>query len=311
MLPRIVWLAMPPKRRGAVKDERGHEPSAVPGLGLAPDEVVLRGGFLKSPAIMAGCEEVGGAMYMPMLKSDPILSNFLSPLPCNRRPLRGTTVLEELQLLRNNFICSAGTLPPEADDDETQQLGLGGDASAKKRRSRAKLEKTLPPTVEVVFVKSGFPDWRVNLKLEKYIRMAPAMEVTIANLRALFARVRADLEEGIIKRQRNGGPQGAARKPRAAAGKRSYWKGKKWLLKERIPKEDQAAMGHEGDAPSTPPSGHRARRPRYRTLMKADSLAESPARRGRPVQTPKEAGRTEADVPVPSEEQGLEDSFAL
>ena len=306
---------MPPKRpvaRKAVRDERGHEPSAAPGLGLAPGEVVLRGGFLNGPAIMGGCEEVGGAMYMPMLKSDPILSNFLSPMPCNRRPLRGTTVLEELQRLRNEYICSAGTVPPpEAEDDETQQLGLGGDASAKKRRSRAKLEKTLPPTVEVVLAKSGFPDWRVKLKVEKWVRMAPAMEVTCAKLRALFARVRADLEEGRIKRERNGGPQGAARRPRVAGGKRGYWKGKKWLLKERIPREVEAAMSSGGDAPVTPPSGHRARRPRFRTLMKADSLASSPARRGRLAETPKRARRTEADVPVPSTEQRLEDSFDL
>ena len=306
---------MPSKKtvaRKAATDERGHEPSAAPGLGLAPDEVVLRGGFLQGPAIVGGCEEVDGAMYMPLLKHDPVLSNFLSPLPCNRRPLRGTTVLQELQRLRNDYISSAGTFPPaEADDAETEQLGLGGDASAKKRRSRAKLEKALPRTVEVVLVKSGFPDWRVNLKLDKYTRMVPAMEVTPANLRALFQRVRADLEEGRIKLERKGGCQGAARRPRTAAGRRGYWKGKKWLLKERVVQEDPAAMGHEADAPATPPSGQRAKRTRYRTLVKADSLASSPARRGRPAATRRVPGRTEADVPVPTTGQGLEDSFAL
>ena len=250
---------------------------------------------------------------MPLLKSDPVLSYFLFPMSCNRRPLRGTTVLEELQRLRNIFIFSAGTLPPEGADDEAQELELVGDASARKRRYRARLERNLPPTtVEVVLVKTGFPDWRVNLKLDKFVRMAPSMEVTSANLEALFEWVRADLEEGTIKRQRKGGPQGAARRPRTAAGQLRYWKGNGLLLKERMPPEDQTAMGHEGDAPTMPPTGHRAKRPKFRTLVKAASLAETtPPRRGRRAQTSPVAPRTEADVPVPAKEQDLEDSVAF
>jgi hypothetical protein len=62
--------------------------------------------------------------------------------------LRGTTVLEELQRLRNICIFSAGTLPPEGADDEAQELELGGDPSARKRRYRARLERKLPQTFD-------------------------------------------------------------------------------------------------------------------------------------------------------------------
>ena len=98
-------------------------PSQTPAVGLAMDELVLRGGFLKNPVILPACQVVGGALYFPLLKSDPVLSNFLSPMPCNRRPLRATRVPEELQKLRNAFILNRGE---EAEPDFAEDLVWGG-----------------------------------------------------------------------------------------------------------------------------------------------------------------------------------------
>ena len=49
---------MGPKAKTArthVKDETGQVPSQAPGLGLAEDEIMLRGGFLQGPVIFGVC----------------------------------------------------------------------------------------------------------------------------------------------------------------------------------------------------------------------------------------------------------------
>ena len=58
-----------------VLDESGQVPSHAPGLGLAADEIVLRGGFLEGPAVYGGCTRVGGAMFMPPPKSCPLYTS--------------------------------------------------------------------------------------------------------------------------------------------------------------------------------------------------------------------------------------------
>lgn len=298
-----------------IQDETGQVPSCAPKLGLADDEIVLRGGFLKGPAIYGGCRELGGAIYMPLLKSEPVLSNLLSPRPCNRRPLRGTQVLEELQKLRNQFILTKGDAQ-EAEQDYAQDLGLGGEVTSKKRRVyKDKAEKTLPPSVVVVYKKDGFPDWHVRLLVDKWVRFAPAMEATVENLQALFERVRSDLEDGDVKRERFGGPAGAARKPKGPREQRRFWTGTRWLEKRPAVQVGGAATGHDGaatghDASSSAQMGSRAKRTRYRTLRVAASNAESPPRlRGRPRKHLAAANRTEADPPAA--ETGLQDDFAM
>lgn len=303
--------------RTHVQDETGQVPLHAPGLGLAEDEIVLRGGFLKGPVIFGGCTEVGGAMFMPLLKSDPVFSNFLSPRPCNKRPLKGTHVPEELQKLRNKFVLTKGE-DQEVEHDYVQDLGLGGEVSSKKRRVyKDKAEKTLPQTVVVVYKKEGFPDWRVRLLVDKWVRYAPSMEVSAENLKALFERVRADLEDGEVKRERFGGPDGAARKPKGPREKRRFWIGTRWLEKRRMEQEGGAATGSD-DHPeaalvavaTAAKTGSRAKRAKFRTLRVAPSHAASPPRqRGRPRKNPQAATSTDADLPV--DEAGLQDDFAL
>ena len=135
--------------RTSIKDEVGHEPSHAPSVGLAEDEVVLRGGFLKAPVVIGGCRLVHGATYFPLLKGDPVISNFLSPRPCDKRPLRGTRLPEELQKLRNDFILTMGVDPAER--DSVDDLAVGGhEPSTKRRRHKPAGETALPPTVVVV-----------------------------------------------------------------------------------------------------------------------------------------------------------------
>ena len=104
-----------------VQDESGQVPLHAPGWGLSADEIVLRGGFLKGLVVYGVCTKVGGAMFTPLLKSDLVFSKFLSPRPCNKRPLRGTHVPEELQQLRNKFILTKGG-EQEGDYDYVQDL---------------------------------------------------------------------------------------------------------------------------------------------------------------------------------------------
>ena len=300
-----------------VQDESGQVPLLAPALGLAEDEIVLRGGFLKGPVIFGGCTQVGDAMFMPLLKSDILFSNFLSPRPCNKRPLEGTDVPEELQKLRNKFILTKGE-EQDGGYDYVQDLGLGGEVTSKKRRVyKDKAEKTLPQTVVVVLKKAGFPDWQVRLLVDKWVRYAPAMEVTAENLKALFERVRADLEDGEVKRERFGGPDGAERKPKGPREKRRFWLGNRWLEKRRMEHDGGAATGHD-DQPeaamvavaTVAQIGCRAKRAKFRTLRVVASNAESPPRqRGRPRKNPQAATRTEADLP--EDEAGLQDDFAM
>ena len=64
--------------------------------------------------------------------------------------------------IRDRFIATKGA-EQEADYDYAQDLGLGGEVTSKKRRVyKDKAEKTLPPTVVVVYKKEGFPDWPVS-----------------------------------------------------------------------------------------------------------------------------------------------------
>ena len=279
-------------------------------MGLAEHEVVLRGGFLKAPVVIGGCRLVHGATYLPLLKGDPVISNFLSPRPCNKRPLRGTRLPEELQKLRNDFILTMCVDPAERAFAEDLAL-CGHVLSTKRRRHTPTGESALPPTVVVVYKKDGFADWAVRVLVDRYIRMAPSIEVTTENLRELFDRVRADLQEGSIVCPRRGGAAGAKRPPRGEPGCRRFWTGRRWLEKRPVEETGAAATSHASGAAG---SGSRARRTKFRTLTVKPSIAVSPSPgRGRPRREPRAAVRTEADLPEvpPVEESGWGDDFGV
>ena len=94
---------MAPKAAAAGTTQRrgggGHDPSAAQ-LGLLETEVVLRGGFLQEPVIIGGCKVLDGRVFMPLLKGDIRLSNFLTDEPSGQRPLSRSLVFETIQKLR-------------------------------------------------------------------------------------------------------------------------------------------------------------------------------------------------------------------
>lgn len=94
---------MPPKAREVGTPRRrlacGHDPAEVR-FGLEETEVVLRGGFLQEPVVIGGCRLVDGRVFLPLLKGDIRLSNFLTDEQGHQRPLSRTMVFETIQKLR-------------------------------------------------------------------------------------------------------------------------------------------------------------------------------------------------------------------
>jgi len=63
-------------------------------------EVVWRGGVLQEPVIICGCKVLDGRVFLPLLKGDNRLSNFLTDGPSGKRPLSRRLVFETIQKLR-------------------------------------------------------------------------------------------------------------------------------------------------------------------------------------------------------------------
>ena len=191
MAPKAA-LAGTTSRRGG-----GYDPAAAH-LGLLETEVVLRGGFLQQPVIIGGCKVSDGRVFLPLLKGDMRLSNFLTDEPSGTRPLSRSLVFETIQKLRphrtddrqraftdihspthrtkqtrtrwqmkmdrNDFILSATNLAGHDPQEEDYAEELAGhepqDDEVKRRRRRARLESSLPPWTEIVFQKPGHEDHR-------------------------------------------------------------------------------------------------------------------------------------------------------
>lgn len=125
-------------------------------VGLADSEVVLRGGYLAEPVIIGGCIVADGRKFMPLLKGDVRLSNFLTPLRANERPLSRTLVIETIQKLRNDFILAAGMPAAGEEEDYAEEMEAdGAPAEQRARRRRAASERALPQYAEIIVQKPG------------------------------------------------------------------------------------------------------------------------------------------------------------
>ena len=101
----------------------------------------------------------------------------------------------------------------------------------------------------------------MRVAVERFTRMAPAIEATPENMEALLERVLADLRAGQDKRLQHGAGAGhqppQRRQPKGARGQREYWlQGKKpgdagrWLKKLR---DQPGGAGGDTKKPDRPP----------------------------------------------------------
>jgi len=171
--------------------------------GLMPGELVLRGGFLKEPALLTTLIPAGTKQYLPCWKTDPVLNTFLTPVSSCKRPLADCGTLERLLKLRNDLIEKNIQAQKEQeaadaakaaldDDDPIAALGLDAPAAKPARRPRARgggaaavasgeLEVALP----------GGAIWKPRVLLGDQ-KKALALEATGENLESLLELVRHD-----------------------------------------------------------------------------------------------------------------------
>ena len=273
-------------------------------VGLAPDEVIVRGGWLREPTMVGGCINIDGRNFLPLLKGDKRLCNWLTPFRGMDRPLSRTTIVEELQELRNNLIRSgaSGTSDDDKRDYARDLLLVKRDARRRTPEEKAQDASGSPKIGEIVLQKEGFPDWTLSVVLDRFIRMAPAIEMTDENVQQLFERVNHDLEAGGHKREAHGSGSPADRKrPKGPAdGPREYWlaSAKRWVKKELVNKEEEeedhmeertgatteagsstAVVAFEAEGPPGGARPHRGSRKAYRTLLRRGTDATPPRRR--------------------------------
>jgi len=239
-------------------------------VGLASAEMVLRGGYLRSPIVLQRLKVVEGKQFVYLTKTgggSVVLARFLTKEAPRKRPLAKTAVFESIAKLRDaayrNFAATplgAATALDEAAatplgaatafDDPCEALGLDDDVEqATEQRTRPRARKgakkrlhkkdqvAVPPTAEVCYERPGQTDWKFHVLLEGAAK-CPAIEATQANLQMLFTLVDDDVMHGATRRARHGVATASTRPaPRGPAGRRSYAIHHKWVTKISEPRE--------------------------------------------------------------------------
>jgi hypothetical protein len=222
----------------------------VVSLGLLPNEIVIRGGLLLKPVIVSNVSVVAGAHYLVLIKSNPVLCQFLAGQTSCKRPLVKTMVFETLQKARNTKFkelveeargASGDLGPGEADDaDIEDKLGLDLDvvvSSPTKGKRKVAISRLVAQVPSAAKVSMLGGEWCPMMLMEGSTK-APAIEATPDNLRRLFDMAQAEMEDGIAKRARHGSNSGDRPEPRGPQGRREYVVGNKWVTKIRV--EDAA-----------------------------------------------------------------------
>jgi hypothetical protein len=260
-------------------------------LGTLPTEIVLRGGLLKGPVVLAGLSVVLGKQFVALRKADKVLNEFLTGRPAHLRLLAKTSIFEKLLALRNGRCRDllAEIRQPAGDDagvmvagaeGQKDDLGLDdpGDVLVAEnhvaQRARSVSHRVLKSQLHrTAVVSQEQPDgtlWKPVLLVD-VAHKAPAMECVAANFQALFDIVQADLADGTSHRKRYGSdcPLPAAKAPRHYGdGSSEYWVRGRWVRRYKL-------------ASDTRPVIHR----KYRTLKRKPSdeaaAADSKKARGR------------------------------
>ena len=258
-------------------------------VGLGPLELVLRGGGLRHPAVVAGLVDHGGVLFVPLRLRGAALHKFLTGKAMSKGLLHHSPTLEALarlraqakEALRVKEVVEAVIPPGEVDFADA--LGLGASPASSTKPKKGHIKKRWGPgprseasvAAEVRFQREGFEPWDVKLLLGT-ARAAVHMEASAANFEALRGFVLDDIARGhgaVALRQGRGGI--SARSPRGPKGKREYWRSdrKVWVLKEPLAGEVALEEGRD----TAGPKGTR----KFRTLIRRTSEETPPARRRR------------------------------
>ena len=230
-------------------------------VGLHSTELVLRGGSLKGPEVLAGLRVVDGKPFVYLQQSNTVLCRFLTGHPACFRPLAKTSVVEDLRRLRdeafstatNELIAASAPVPePAASVDD---LGLeeatardGGSNQPRVsgrwiRQRRTAILKQVPRTMTVTCSRPGAAPWPVTL-LSENGRSAPAMWATAENFDRLLELVRADIASGAYKRlpyPKSGAPEGRRAPKRKPDGTKEYFIRGRWVAKKTVVAKDGRA----------------------------------------------------------------------
>ena len=234
-------------------------------VGLVPEvEVVIRGGYLKAPVVATGLKNVGGRMYMYLVKSSPLLCSFLTKETARTKPLSKTLMFERIAAARDAkykelLLVEAGLQPPPVAEtavatglDPCEILGMDIDPAddlnmdakpkpvatgpAKKTKRVSKKSRTvMTPAAEICLPRDGQPDLKLWVLMEPASK-APAIEPSQENLQALFDLVDNEITYGSVHRPKYGAATSHLRpKPRGPKDAREYAVGNRWVTKVKIP----------------------------------------------------------------------------
>ena len=232
---------------------------------VGASEVVFRGGYLKGPVVATGLKNVGGKLYLYLVKSNVQLCNFLAKSPARHKPLAKTSMFERIAAARDAkykelLLVDAGFKPPPAtvtevatgldpcdclgmDVDAVDGLGMDatpkavatGPRKTKHPRVSKKSRTVMPPAAEICLPRGGQPDLKLWVLMEQASK-APAMEATQDNLQALFDLVDSEITHGSFHRERFGVATAHLRpKPRGPKDAREYAVGNRWVTKMKVP----------------------------------------------------------------------------
>ena len=216
--------------------------------GLHKTELVLRGGFLDTPAVLTGLRVVEGRQYVTLHKHNKTLVRFLTGKATFRRPLARTAIIEGLMAARAlkqktliaDSEASVESAAPGDDDDDDLDLADGPKSSAvtpAKRTSwrKAFVNKTQLPLADVVEVlRPGSDPFRPRMLLSTVRgNEAVAIEATADNLEVVLCAVRDD-ESSVAPSGTTGGGEPRKRPPRKLDdGSREYFIRGRWVNKRR------------------------------------------------------------------------------
>ena len=169
-------------------------------VGLVPEvEVVIRGGYLKAPVVATGLKNVGGRMYMYLVKSSPLLCSFLTKETARTKPLSKTLMFERIAAARDAkykelLLVEAGMQAPPAAEiavatglDLCDTLGMDNDTAEglnidttpkaaatgptkKKQRISKKSRTIMTPSTQISLPREGQSDWKFWVLMEPAIR---------------------------------------------------------------------------------------------------------------------------------------------